>query len=593
MIFVWFIYGLAFFALGLVIVVYPKKGSIFKLANHIWLIAGFGILHGINEWLDMFIDLEDLFPPDILKVIRLITLVGSFLFLVRFGTKIIAEANKQLRLIKTLPVVLFAVWLTIFLLSDDRLLFGDIFGRYLLCTSGSFLTAVALFMQVPQFKQTKSNSIIRNLRISAVAFILYAVFAGLIVKKAPFPPASLINYDVFKSLTGGIPVQIFRAVCAVVLACSTTYILSVFRWETQKALSESELRFNRIASEAPVILFIANSNCIITFIEGKGLEVLGIKSSEVAGRPVAEVFSEASQMAENSRRALAGEEFVSIVTIGEFLFETYYGPLRDDDDEIAGLLGVAVDITARKKIQAELDKYRNEMLKTRQMASLGAMSSQMAQELSEPLAVARVFLQRLQTDLSNMTNSDNILRKLKDSLGEVTKAAAIIDRFYANAHITPKPQAEPIDLYQTVKRIVAVFAESAQRAKLQIITTGMDVVPCMRISLRELEQVFFILIQNAIEAADGYSMRELIITCKIDRDAVVLSFSDTCGGMPPEKLKEIFEPYSSTRVDSGSLGLSLAVIKRIVCSYGGDIQAESQPGRGTTFHVRLPIESVH
>ncbi len=49
MIFVWFIYGLAFFALGLVIIVYPKKPSIFSLANHIWLIAGFGLLHGVNE----------------------------------------------------------------------------------------------------------------------------------------------------------------------------------------------------------------------------------------------------------------------------------------------------------------------------------------------------------------------------------------------------------------------------------------------------------------------------------------------------------------------------------------------------------------
>ncbi|MHC4346695.1 MAG: hypothetical protein ACYSUP_18660, partial [Planctomycetota bacterium] len=57
MIFVWFVYGLAFFCLGLIIVIYPKKGSFFRLAEHIWWIAGFGILHGINEWLDMFIEL--------------------------------------------------------------------------------------------------------------------------------------------------------------------------------------------------------------------------------------------------------------------------------------------------------------------------------------------------------------------------------------------------------------------------------------------------------------------------------------------------------------------------------------------------------
>ncbi|MHC4913073.1 MAG: hypothetical protein ACYTE5_08730 [Planctomycetota bacterium] len=86
MIFIWFVYGLAFFALGLVILVYPKKDSKFSLANQIWLIAGFGILHGINEWLDMFIHLGEPFPPGIIKIIRIATLVGSFLFLLRFGT---------------------------------------------------------------------------------------------------------------------------------------------------------------------------------------------------------------------------------------------------------------------------------------------------------------------------------------------------------------------------------------------------------------------------------------------------------------------------------------------------------------------------
>jgi signal transduction histidine kinase len=59
MMFIWFVYGLAFFTLGLVIIVYPKRSSAFKLANYIWLMAGFGILHGINEWLDMFINLGE------------------------------------------------------------------------------------------------------------------------------------------------------------------------------------------------------------------------------------------------------------------------------------------------------------------------------------------------------------------------------------------------------------------------------------------------------------------------------------------------------------------------------------------------------
>ena len=107
MIFVWFIYGLAFFVLGLVILVYPKKGSAFGLAKDIWMVAVFGILHGINEWVDMFIGIGEPFPLDILKFLRMVTLSVSFLFLFRFGVKIIAEGKKSYRYLQALPVGFF------------------------------------------------------------------------------------------------------------------------------------------------------------------------------------------------------------------------------------------------------------------------------------------------------------------------------------------------------------------------------------------------------------------------------------------------------------------------------------------------------
>jgi hypothetical protein len=202
MIFIWFIYGLAFFALGLVIIVYPKKGSVFKLANYIWLIAGFGILHGINEWLDMFIDLGEPFPPGVLKVIRMATLVGSFLFLLRFGTKAISERKNKYRLLQILPAVLFILWAIILAICGDHLLMGDIWSRYLLCAPGTLLTAFGLFLHIPQFKETKLQGAIINLQICAITFMFYAVFAGFIVKGADFWPASFLNYPFFQGVFG-------------------------------------------------------------------------------------------------------------------------------------------------------------------------------------------------------------------------------------------------------------------------------------------------------------------------------------------------------------------------------------------------------
>ncbi len=73
MVFVFFVYGLAFFVLGFVVLMYPKKGSAFKVAGDLWLIAAFGISHGINEWLDMVILVHK--PAEMsLSVARMVTL---------------------------------------------------------------------------------------------------------------------------------------------------------------------------------------------------------------------------------------------------------------------------------------------------------------------------------------------------------------------------------------------------------------------------------------------------------------------------------------------------------------------------------------
>jgi PAS domain S-box-containing protein len=591
MIFIWFIYGLAFFALGLVIVAYPKKGSMFKLANHIWLIAGFGILHGINEWLDMFIGIGEPFPPDILKVVRMVTLAGSFLFLLRFGTKVIVETQKKLHFLELLPVFLFAIWVFVLLATEQRLLVGDITARYLLCAPGAFLTSLGLFLQTPQFRKTKLKGVMWNLHLTATTFLLYGVLAGLIVKKAPFLGASFLNYDSFMSVFG-IPVQIFRALCAIILACSMAYVLSIFRWETERALYRSEQRCRTIVSKMPIILFVEDNNSIITFIQGRGLDILGLKAGEAVGKSFSQVLPSVLQIDEDCRRALSGKEFSTTVTIKDFVFELCYSPICERDGEITGLIGAALDITARVEAQRELLNYRREMEKNTWLAEVGTLSSSIAQELNEPLSVTQLLLQRILADLSEISHDETIDNSLKKSLSEVSKASEIVNRFQSIVQVSSKTTAEPVDLYQITKRIMAVFAQSAKRAHLTISVKDVDVVPSLSIPTHQLEQIFFILVQNAIDNADIKKHQKLTISYHYDDKQPELRFSDTCGGIEPSKLEHIFEPFLAAEPDARQDSLGLAVAKRIICDYGGEIIAESRPRQGTTFHVKLPIEQV-
>lgn len=103
---VFFFYGLAFFILGFSILLYPKKDSRFILADNLWLIAVFEVVHGINEWLDMFTLVQK--PMEIipLRITRMIAMPVSFLFLIYFGAKVITETKKKYSILKFLPIIL-------------------------------------------------------------------------------------------------------------------------------------------------------------------------------------------------------------------------------------------------------------------------------------------------------------------------------------------------------------------------------------------------------------------------------------------------------------------------------------------------------
>lgn len=592
MIFVWFIYGLAFFVLGLVILVYPKKPSVFKLADDIWLIAAFGLLHGTNEWLDMFIAIGKPFPLDTLKIIHLVTLVGSFLFLLRFGTKVISEKIKKYRFIQVLPIVFLAIWLIIIVICKQRLLMGDIFARYLLCVPGTLLTALGLFLQIPQFKETKLPAATRNLRLAVIAFILYTVFAGLVVKEAPFFPASFLNYTLFKIIFH-VPVQIFRAVCAFILAYSLAYLLSIFRWETREILRKSELRCSTITSAAPILLFVLNRHSVITFIQGKGFELLGLESREITGRHIQDVFPSVPQLDHDCQRALSGEEFVTTVTFQGITFECCYSPLRDKEGEVTDVIGVFLDITVKVKAQNELDKYHRMIERDARMIEIGTMGSVMAQQLDEPLSLTHLLLKRLLSDLAGSSASETVTDSLRKSLSEVSKSIEIVDRFRSAAQISGQTIIAPVDIYQIAKRVMTVFAQSAKSVNLHIALKDMSFVPFMSMTAREIEQIFFILIQNAIDAADSGKKQKLIISCEFQDKQIELRFANTCGYIEPQRLQHIFEPFFTGEPDARGKNFDLAIAKEIIRTHDGSIAAESRPDQGTTFRVILPVQHVY
>jgi two-component system, cell cycle sensor histidine kinase and response regulator CckA len=209
--FIFFFYGLAFVLLAVVTLALDRIDK--ERLPWRWLIF-FGLSHGINEWLDMAaISMGDY---HYFMLLRLLILGISFVFLLEFGRR----SLETLKSIKISPI--FTVILLI--IAPWGLIFGlpglSVSIRYTLGLAGAFSTSYTFWLYRRLF-YTHS----KPLAVAAIAFFLYAIFAGLVVPAAPFYPPVWLNQQLFSNITG-FPVQLIRGILAVIIALAiwNTYL---------------------------------------------------------------------------------------------------------------------------------------------------------------------------------------------------------------------------------------------------------------------------------------------------------------------------------------------------------------------------------
>jgi diguanylate cyclase (GGDEF)-like protein/PAS domain S-box-containing protein len=121
------------------------------------------------------------------------------------------------------------------------------------------------------------------------------------------------------------------------------------RHRTESALQESEAKLRTLVTNVPVVLFAIDRNGILTHSEGKGLESIGMKPGEAVGKSVWDLYRQYPDVLEHIRLALSGDAHTATVRLGEISFETRYSPYRDADGRVAGVIGVAIDVTEQRR----------------------------------------------------------------------------------------------------------------------------------------------------------------------------------------------------------------------------------------------------
>lgn len=288
---VFFVYGLAFFAMGLVVALESRRSSGLRLASGLVFLAGFGVLNGLVAWMDMVSAVPGVTPTPstmplhqvqpincfdchadptlpvsgesfgllvFMSALKLALMVVSSLSLCQFGVKLLADEDK--RWVKLVPLALLTVWLLglvpIRLISpygvEQWLTNGGILARYVLLTPASVMAGLGLLRERPRLAAMGLPHLARYCSWAAGFFAVTAFAAGLVVPPAPYPPADSLNYSSFFAATG-VPVQVVRAFAALAIAYFVVRILRVFWIEYDRRLEgaiTNQLKAQREALEA-------------------------------------------------------------------------------------------------------------------------------------------------------------------------------------------------------------------------------------------------------------------------------------------------------------------------------------------------------
>lgn len=587
--FIFLIYGLAFFLLGFAILYYPKKDSVFHLAQEIHFLGWFGILHGINEWLDLLILVNALDLSFVWEIIRSMTLPGSFFALIYFGAKVVSTQKKNCRICILVTPVLAVLWGLFFLAGEHNQQNWDILSRYILCLPGATLTGMALLMYIPETQNGSNSRLAANLKVSGITFIAYAFLAGLIVGDADFFPASWLNYSLF-SKSIGVPVQVFRTLCAILIAYNMIRVLEVFHLEMQQLIFNSQMRFQTVVNTAPVTLFIVDKNRTISFLEGKGLSGLDITTTDATGKQAEEVFAELPQLYQNSERVLSsGEEFTEVVSVRGLHYEIFFAPLKNEKGIVSGAIGVAIDVTEQKNAQSKLENYRAEMEKNKTLAAIGALSTDIADQITGPLQGSKTSLLRALRGLKKTIGAGEVKADIQTGIDHVSAAIKTLNGFCSKANIQTPSGTEPIDLYEIVERVVSVFSESAQHRMIRIMTEGADIFPVLQVSGRELEQVLYTFIQTIIRSMEGDHVRNLVLRFSVQEQMLSMKFIETCLGDAAVSEAQAATLRSKMLETGDEHDFGISVLKGIIEAYAGTISIVQPRPDEIRYEIQLPL----
>jgi len=352
-----------------------------------------------------------------------------------------------------------------------------------------------------------------------------------------------------------------------------------------------QFRENLIENSPDAIVSVRKGGHIIIF-NSAAEKLLGYKKEEVIGKMnIVDVYffsGVAKQIMKDlrsddfgGRGILQKREVVLRDKQGEQIPVYISAAILYDEGQECGSVGIFTDLREKQKLEKQL-------LRAEKLSSLGKLSAGIAHEINQPLTGVLTFAHLL---LRKFKDDNQTRKDLETIVRETTRIKGIVQGILDFARETPM-QKQPRRIQDVLDQTLEIIVHQQRFFGITLNKEYDDSVPEVIVDSNLMEQVFMNIILNSLDAMHGSGT--LTVRTRRQNGWVEIDLVDTGVGMPESMLDKIFDPFFTTKdsTEGMGMGLGLAISYGIVKNHNGDIQVASKEGKGTTFTIRLPLDSA-
>lgn len=369
--------------------------------------------------------------------------------------------------------------------------------------------------------------------------------------------------------------------------------------QVEAARDSMEARLALAVNHAPIVVWAADKEGVVTLSEGAGLASMGVVSGQLVGQSLFELYRDHPTIPGYIRRGLAGESLWYTVEVPGAIYDTYLTPLRDAGGELVGVAALSNDVTELRKLQAAA-------IQNDRVIAVGTLAASVAHEINNPLTYLLAHFQMTERDFESLEktlasvtgpagdDARSMVQSLRSHLAPLRIAAERIARITRQLKTFSRSQGErvePVDLRNVVRSVLQLVGKDLEaRARVSL---GLEEASVVADEAR-LVQVVLNLVVNAMHAVESpkRSDAEIVIRTCTAGERVTLEVEDSGGGVPASERERIFDPFFSTKEIGEGTGLGLFVCRNIARGFGGDITVEDRALGGARFRLSLPARSA-